>query len=113
MFQIFQHVSTLGYVDDLKLGFKYHIGGHILEHVEKIKDLGVILDTRMSFLSHVETIISKSARILSLIKHISGEFNDHYTEKALFESLVRPNFEYAACVWSPHQVCHSERVERF
>jgi hypothetical protein len=78
MFRIFQHVSTLGYVDEL-------------EHVEEIKDLGFILDNRISFLSHVETIIFTSARILSLIKHISMEFNDHYTDKALFgiESGVR------------------------
>jgi hypothetical protein len=26
--------------------------------------------------------------------------------------LVRPNLEYAVCVWSPHRVCHSKRVER-
>jgi hypothetical protein len=54
----------------------------------------------MSFLSHVETIISKSARMLSFIKRISREFNDYYTDKALFVSLIRPNLEYAACVWS-------------
>jgi hypothetical protein len=71
----------------------YSSGGHKLEHVGKIMDLGVILDTRMSFLSHTEKIISKSARMLGFIKRISGEFNDHYTDKALFVSLVRPNFE--------------------
>jgi hypothetical protein len=27
------------------IGFDYRIGGHELEHVEEIKDLGVILDT--------------------------------------------------------------------
>jgi hypothetical protein len=53
----------------------------------------------MSFLSHVETIISKSAKMLGFIKRILSEFNDHYTDKALFVSLVRPNLEYAACVW--------------
>jgi hypothetical protein len=31
----------------------------------------------------------------------------------LFVSLVKPNLEYAACVWFPYQVCHSKRVERF
>jgi hypothetical protein len=34
------------------IGFDYRIGGHELEHVEEIKDLGFILDTRMSFLNH-------------------------------------------------------------
>jgi hypothetical protein len=93
------------------IGFDYPIEGYELEHVEEIRDLGVIFDTRMSFLSHVETIISKSARMLGFIERISREFNDHYTDKALFVSLVRPNFEYVARLWSPHQVCHSERVK--
>jgi hypothetical protein len=77
-----------------------------------IRDLGVIFDTRMSFLSHVETIIPKSARMLGFIKRIFREFNDHYTDKAQVVSLVRPNLEYVASVWSPHQVCHSEKVDR-
>jgi hypothetical protein len=74
------------------IGFDYRIGGNELRTL--IKDLDIILDTRMSFLSHVETIISKSARMLGFIKHISREFNDHYTDKALFVSLVRQNLEY-------------------
>jgi hypothetical protein len=61
---------------------------------KKIKDFGVIIDTRMSFFSHVGTTISKSARVLGFIKLISWEFNDHYTDKALFVSLVRPNLEW-------------------
>jgi hypothetical protein len=92
--------------------FDYRIGGHELEHVEEIKDLGFILDTRMSFLSHVGTIISKSARILGFFKRISRKFNYYYTDKALFVSWVRPKLEYAPCVWSFHQVHHSERDER-
>jgi hypothetical protein len=66
------------------------IGGHELEHVEEIEE----------------------ARMLCFIKRISREFNDNYTDKALFVPLVRPNLEFTACVWSHHQVCQSERVER-
>jgi hypothetical protein len=55
----------------------------------------------MTFLGHAETIISISARMLGFIKLISREFNDHYTDKVLFVSLVRPNLEYAAFVSDP------------
>jgi hypothetical protein len=52
--------------------FDYHIGGYQLE------DLGVVLDSRMTFLNHVESIISKSVSMLGFIKRISKEFNDNY-----------------------------------
>ena len=50
--------------------------------------------------------------MLGFIKRISKEFEDYYALKTLFVSLVRPNLEYASVVWSPHQACHSERIER-
>jgi hypothetical protein len=51
--------------------------------------------------------------MLGFIKRISKEFNDYYTLKILFVSLVRPNLEYASSVWSPHKACHSERKHNF
>jgi hypothetical protein len=38
--------------------FSYRIGDQELERVEEIKDLGVFLETRMTFLNHIETIIA-------------------------------------------------------
>jgi hypothetical protein len=70
--------------------FVYSINGTALERVDEIKDLGVIMDGRISFLPNIEAIISKSARMLGgFIKRISREFHDPYT------SLVRPNLEHA------------------
>jgi hypothetical protein len=73
----------------------YSINGTTLEKVNEIKYLRVIMDGRMSFLLHIETIISKSSRMLGFIKRISREFRDPYTHKTLYTSLVRPNLEYA------------------
>jgi hypothetical protein len=72
--------------------FVYSINATALERVDEIKDLGVIMDGRMSFSPHIEAIISKSSRILGFIKRILREFRGPYT------SLVRPNLEHAACV---------------
>jgi hypothetical protein len=78
--------------------FFYSFNGTALERVDEIKDLGVI--------------ISKSSRMLGFIKRISRVFHDPYTHRTLNTSLVRPNLEHAACVWSRHQSVHSERLER-
>jgi hypothetical protein len=50
--------------------------------------------------------------MLGFIKRISRDFRDPYTHKTIYTSLVRPNLEHAACVWSPHQSVYSERLER-
>jgi hypothetical protein len=63
--------------------FQYVIGDRDLERVDVIKDLGVLLDSRMTFGNHIESIVSKSARMFGFIKRISREFNDPYTYKML------------------------------
>jgi hypothetical protein len=78
--------------------FVYLINGTALERDDGIKGLGVIMDSRITFLSHIEAITSKSSRILGFIKRISREFYDPYTHKTLYTSLLRPNIEYATCV---------------
>jgi hypothetical protein len=87
--------------------FDYRIGGSALGRVEEIRDLGVLLDSRMTFLCHIAAVISKSSKMLGFIKHYSREFSDPYTYKVLYISVVRPNLEYAASVCSPHQEIHS------
>jgi hypothetical protein len=71
--------------------FVYSNNGKALERVDEIKELGVIMDGRMSFLPHIDAIISKSSRMLGFIKRISKDFRDHKTHKTLYTSLVRPN----------------------
>jgi hypothetical protein len=58
----------------------------------------MIFNERMSFLPHIEAIISG---MLGFIKRVSKVFHDPYTHKTLY-----------TCVWSPHQSVHSERLER-
>jgi hypothetical protein len=83
--------------------FQYNIGDSDLERVDVINDLGVLVDSRMTFVNHIESIVSKSARM---------EFSDPYTYKTLYVAFVRLGLEYASCVWSPHQEVHSARIER-
>jgi hypothetical protein len=43
--------------------FVYSINGTALEKVDEIVDLEAIMDDRMSFLPHIEVIISKTSRM--------------------------------------------------
>ena len=45
----------------------YSIGGTVLEHVNEIRDLGVILDTKLTFGPHVHQLVSKTNRALGVL----------------------------------------------
>jgi hypothetical protein len=77
--------------------FQYVIGDSDLERVYVINDLGVLVDSRMTFVNHIESIVSKLGRMLGFIKRISRE---------LYVAFVRPGLQYGLCVWSPLQEVH-------
>jgi hypothetical protein len=54
----------------------FMLSGHLLENVDKICDLGVILDTKLNFISHIDCILNKASRMLSYIKRIGKDFTD-------------------------------------
>jgi hypothetical protein len=50
--------------------FQYIIDDSDLERFDVINDLGVPVDSRMTFVGRIESIVSKSARMLGFIKRI-------------------------------------------
>jgi hypothetical protein len=69
--------------------FQYIIVDGDLERFDLINDHGVLVDDRITFVVHIKSIVSKSARILELIKRISRDFNDPYTYKTLYVAIAR------------------------
>ena len=47
-------------------------------------------------------IVSKSNKILGLIKRVCRDMNDTQTRKVLYFTLIRPRLEYCCSLWSPH-----------
>jgi hypothetical protein len=72
----------------------YKVNSHLLESVSTCKDLGVTLDTKLLFASHVNSIISESRRTLGMIKR----FGKGLPMEALiivYTTFVRTKLEYA------------------
>lgn len=89
----------------------YTINGGDLERVMSFQDLGVIMDPKLSFNSHIDSIINKASIVLGCIKRWAKEFSDPYVTKLLYVSLVRPILEYVPIVWSPSYLTHINRIE--
>jgi len=82
-----------------------------LTRVDEVNDLGILLDHRLKFDTHVALTVSRATQVLGFIKRWAKEFDDPYTTKLLYVSLVRPILEYGSCVWSPQYSNHQDRIE--
>lgn len=92
--------------------YDYQIDGTSLNRSNRVSDLGVILDSKLSFNEHQSMVINKANKRLGFITKLSREFRDPYCLKALYCSLVRPLLENASVVWSPYQLSWILRIER-
>jgi hypothetical protein len=64
------------------------LGGIILDRVDSINDLGVIMDSKMSFTGIIDVTVGRALAMLRFVKRLSYELRDPYTLKTLHVSLV-------------------------
>ena len=79
-----------------------------LKLIDKEKDLGVIIDSKLKFSSHIVQQVKKANRLMGLIRR-SYNFLDIVLFKYLFISLVRPHLEYCVTVWYPNRRFNRKR----
>ena len=87
---------------------------HQLQEVQQEKDLGVVVDNKLKFKTHISQKISKANSMLYLIKNCF-KYLDEKMFLLLYKSLVRPHLEYASTAWSPitkEDIIRIEGVQR-
>jgi hypothetical protein len=62
--------------------FQYELSGYRLDNVYSICDLGVVLDSKVGFTSHIDSLVVKASRMLGYT--IGKELRDPYTLKTLY-----------------------------
>ena len=90
------------------------LNGHVLPAINEVTDLGVIVDSRLAFVAHIDHIVARASIRANLI-HKCFVSRDTATLLRAFTVYVRPLLEYASCVWSPHntgQIAKLESVQR-
>ncbi|KAK7094204.1 hypothetical protein V1264_007857 [Littorina saxatilis] len=81
-----------------------------LEESETEKDLGVLVDNRLSFKGHVAQATAKANKTIGIIRR-SFEHLDREVFVQLYKSLVRPILEYGHSVWQPQQKLLCKEIE--
>jgi hypothetical protein len=83
------------------LTFNYSISNTTLNRVTSIKDLGILLDSQLTFENHIIQIVSRANKLLGFVIRNSRQFTNDKSVKLLYFSLVRPILEYGSVVWNP------------
>ena len=91
------------------LTFTYSLKGQDLEAVNTAKYLGVDLSNNLSWNSHMDRTTKKANSMLGFLRR-NLRINNSDT-KASYKTLVRPNLEYCASVWSPYTATGKRKVE--
>ena len=92
-------------------GHQYHIGDVLIEGVKEERDLGVIIDDKLTFHCHTGLVMKKANAVLAVIKK-SFDCLDMKTLPILYKTLVRPIIEYANTVWGPIYIGDQKKIER-
>lgn len=94
----------------------YDINGEVLDAVDSIRDLGVVLDRKLTFQDHVDVIVKKANRALGvLIRTFQTGQCTKFERKAIVAAYcanVRSVLEFGSVVWGGAAKTHTDRIER-
>jgi hypothetical protein len=91
---------------------KYKLGDSYIIRTDCIKDLGVFIDSKLYFHSHVDYIFSQSIKLFGLVRNITFSFSTLDSLLISYFSLVRPKLEYASVVWYSITSTDAKNLER-
>ena len=91
--------------------FDYSLNGAPLENVGSFKDLGVVIDSSLSFREQTRLLIGKANATAGMIKRTLGYHAPCRATLQLYLALNCSQFEYCSPVWSPFLNCDIRRIE--
>ena len=89
-----------------------HVGG--VNHVNSatLDILGVTFDQKLTFESHICSMVSRASRSLGIFRKASRVFGDHTVSLRCFRSFVLPLLEYCSPVWDSACETHISLLDR-
>ena len=84
--------------------------GTSIRKVDEVKDLGVLMDNKLTFRAEIDRAYSKSNRQAGWIMRVFRT-RAEISMITLYKALVRPHLKYACQLWSPLQLGLVRRLE--
>ena len=105
------HLLSLGKLENIKYCHRYQVNGQEIEHTFEEKDLGVIVDSELTFAEHITEKVNKANSLVGIIRR-SFTHLDPDTFVKIFVAFVRPHLEYGQVIWSPHLRKYINMIEK-
>jgi hypothetical protein len=90
----------------------FNLTGIPLSKVDSIKDLGVCLDSKLTFNTHMKHCYNKALKMLGFLFRTCRDFRNVQSLKIVYFSYVRSHLEYCCQVWNPTKVSCSAILEK-
>ena len=90
----------------------YLLGSNTLQESNKEKDLGVIINNKLSPEDHINDKVRNTYNLLANMR-VAFAYIDEEMVKKIITSFIRPTLEYAAVVWNPHLKKHVKRLKKY
>ena len=85
-------------------------GIRLLENVESEKDLGIYMDSKLNFQTHISKIVATANKVTGIVRR-NFKYKGEETFITLYKSFIRPHLEYSSPVWSPSSIGDQKFIE--
>jgi hypothetical protein len=89
----------------------YNIRGHVLEVTDSAKYLGVHIDSKLNFNTHVDAVTKKANSTRAFLSRNFSRCTRNI-KAASYKTYIRPVVEYASIAWAPHAQRNIKKVEQ-
>lgn len=95
--------------------YDYSMSGVVLNRNSILKDLGVLFDSKLTFIHHINSMVGGAFRMLGFIKRSCRYFRNSKAIIQLYNAYIRPKLEFSSIIWDPiyqNQISQIERVQK-
>jgi hypothetical protein len=92
--------------------FDYNFGGERISRTNLVRDLGILMDSKMLFSDHVNYVTNKAYRNLGFLMRTCRPFGNCHSLKIVYYAYCRSILEYGSPVWNPQYDVYIKMLER-
>lgn len=91
--------------------FIYHLHRTQIKRVREMRDLGVLYDSHLTFIPHIEDLRRRSACISGALNRFVKEVGKPELTQRLTDTMIRPILEHGFVVWAGRNIVQEIRFD--